>query len=163
MQYNIQPCLGGELWEQLCQVGYYCEANAAHFIKQLLEAIEHLHSLNICHRDIKPENLLLSDKITRFPRLLLADFGLADTINPKRSEEFLLKAVCGTAGYMAPEVLLGTGYEGTAADIWSVGMVGYFLVITKSLSEERVVFRGKKKTFELTNKKKLFINFFFFF
>jgi len=61
---------------------------------------------------------------------MLTDFGLA-TMKSQRdifSEHRMLRTVCGTAGYMAPEILKGKGYKGFEADIWSVGMVGYFMV-----------------------------------
>ena len=31
--------------------------------------------------------------------------------------------ICGTRGYMAPEVPAGFAYSGTAADIWSLGCI----------------------------------------
>jgi len=52
---------GGDLWNHLCHVGYYCEAHAARMLTQLLNAVDYLHQHQIVHRDIKPENLLFSD------------------------------------------------------------------------------------------------------
>ena len=36
------------------------EIVAAKYIKQVLEAVLYLHSINVIHRDIKPENILIS-------------------------------------------------------------------------------------------------------
>lgn len=43
---------------------------------QLLDAVEHCHSLGIYHRDLKPENILCFDN---GQRIALTDFGLATT------------------------------------------------------------------------------------
>ena len=57
------------------------------------------------HRDIKPENLILKDEKDLV--LKLADLGLAEFAN---KGEFLFKR-CGTAGYVAPEILSDNKYD----------------------------------------------------
>jgi len=70
-------------------------------IRNLILALEHLHSKNIMHRDLKPENLLLKSKNSD-SEIVVADFGLATRID---IENILFKR-CGTPGFVAPEVLL---------------------------------------------------------
>ena len=67
----------------------------------MLEAVYDLHSRGIVHRDLKPENLLFYDNDAN-SKLLVVDFGLSEY------EEELSKdsPVCGTATYLAPEVIL---------------------------------------------------------
>lgn len=60
--------------------------------------------------------------------LLITDFGLSKLL--KNNNEVLTTA-CGTPGYVAPEVLLGTGH-GKPVDIWSVGVI---MVSTKGERE----------------------------
>lgn len=64
-----------------------------------------MHSLGIMHRDIKPENLILKDEKDLV--LKLADFGLAEFAN---KGELIFKR-CGTAGYVAPEILSDNKYD----------------------------------------------------
>ncbi|CAI5732896.1 unnamed protein product [Peronospora destructor] len=64
----------------------------------MILALEHLHKYGITHRDLKPENVLMSAE----GHIKLTDFGLA-------KEE-----------YMAPEMLLGKGYD-SAVDWCSLG------------------------------------------
>ena len=54
---------GGELFEAIAQQGSFSEADCAKIMKQILNAVNYLHSKNIVHRDLKPENIMLTNKI----------------------------------------------------------------------------------------------------
>jgi serine/threonine protein kinase len=60
-----------------------------------------IHSAGIVHRDIKPENLLFRTKADDAD-IMIADFGLSRIMD--ESEASLLTEICGTPGYMAPEI-----------------------------------------------------------
>jgi serine/threonine protein kinase len=64
-----------------------------HVFLQILDAVEHCHSLGIYHRDLKPENVLCFDGGFR---VAITDFGLATT--EKLSEEFRT----GSVYHMSP-------------------------------------------------------------
>ena len=49
---------GGNLFDMIRSKRQFTEGQAANIIKQLLLALNYMHSLNIMHRDLKPENLL---------------------------------------------------------------------------------------------------------
>lgn len=88
------------------------------YFYQLISGVEYIHSKGIVHRDLKPENLLLNDNDV----LKIADFGLA-TLFQYRGNERLLSSPCGTAPYVASEVLSRTEYRATPTDIWSCGII----------------------------------------
>ncbi|KXZ50269.1 hypothetical protein GPECTOR_17g908 [Gonium pectorale] len=102
-------------------------------LEPLLDALSYLHTRGICHRDIKPENLLYASDWA----LRVADFGVAINITEERA---VTRA--GTADYMAPEVErcplksapadnkddLSLAYS-TAADVWSVGVLAYEMLV----------------------------------
>jgi|GEM_PF-1926896 len=80
---------------------------------------------NIIHRDIKPQNIFVSEH----GDYKLGDFGIAKTV-----EKTTGGTKIGTYGYMAPEVYNNQPY-GAAADIYSLGLVMYWL-----LNEHRLPF-----------------------
>ena len=88
---------------------------------QILKGIFFLHSCEIMHRDIKPENILFSDEGDS-NTLKIADFSLAEKTNQKQK----FKLVCGTPGFMAPEIFTSEGYD-EKIDIYSLGLVLYAL------------------------------------
>ena len=44
---------GGELFDRIVEKGSYTEKDASDLIRQILEAVAYLHSIEICHRDLK--------------------------------------------------------------------------------------------------------------
>jgi len=115
----IELVSGGELFQDIiARSEPYYERDAADFVRQLFAALEYMHSLGIAHRDLKPENLLLSeDKKT----IKISDFGFS------KDEGDTLKTACGTALYVAPEVLSASEYD-TSCDVWSIGVITYILL-----------------------------------
>jgi serine/threonine protein kinase len=75
-------------------------------LQQVMNGIDHLHSLNIVHRDIKPQNILILLTKSK-PRIVISDFGLGKRL-PDDQSSFLNTAMSGggSYGYRAPEILL---------------------------------------------------------
>ncbi|XP_058019504.1 calcium/calmodulin-dependent protein kinase type IV-like isoform X2 [Ahaetulla prasina] len=118
----LELVTGGELFDRIVERGFYSERDAAHVVKQILEAVSYLHSNGVVHRDLKPENLLYADLSPDAP-LKIGDFGLSKIVD----EQDTMKTVCGTPGYCAPEILHGSPY-GPEVDMWSVGVITYILL-----------------------------------
>jgi len=118
----MELATGGELFDSIVSRGKYSEKDAARIVQQVASACAYLHSIGIVHRDLKPENLLLE---TNSPdsRIKIADFGLSKTMEAQS----VLQTACGTPGYVAPEVLLGEGYN-QEVDVWSIGVIMYILL-----------------------------------
>mmetsp|Transcript_63556 Transcript_63556/g.150594 ORF Transcript_63556/g.150594 Transcript_63556/m.150594 type:complete len:429 (+) Transcript_63556:3-1289(+) len=115
---------GGELFDRIISAaeGRYTERDACMVMQQILSALVYLHEQYIVHRDLKPENFLLADN-SADTVVKIADFGFATICKPGT----VLDDVCGSPGYVAPEVIREKGY-GLAADMWSMGVILYILL-----------------------------------
>ena len=111
---------GDDLFHYVSKKKRLPEIESCKFFHQLISCIEYLNSLNIVHRDIKPENILLD---TQKNNLKLIDFGLSIISNGQ-----LLKTKCGSPCFVAPEVIQKISYNGLISDIWSIGIVLYFML-----------------------------------
>jgi serine/threonine protein kinase len=98
-----------------------------HLFRQLLIGVAHLHSRDLCHRDLKPENFLLTGE--RPFSVKIADFGIATRVDPRNRLRCLKdgdRLRC-SPGYGAPEIVRREAY-GLPADMWSVGVLLYFML-----------------------------------
>ncbi|VDM27569.1 unnamed protein product [Toxocara canis] len=102
----------------------YSEAVASHYMKQLMLALQYMHSQGIVHRDIRPHNVVLASKDNSAP-LKLSGFGVALKLDSPDS--IVLGGRVGTPQFMAPEVVSNVEY-GTKADMWSAGVLLYILL-----------------------------------
>lgn len=83
--------------------------------KQLLEATDYIHSLNLIHRDIAPKNVFASEP------LKLIDFGTAKFFYSQAARP---EAVVSPGGYTAPEQYrFASSPQG---DLWAVGATIFY-------------------------------------
>jgi len=117
---------GGELFERIVEKwedhGGYTEEAARETSGILLHTVAYLHERNIAHRDLKPENLLCKSMDIDDAQLKLADFGFAVKCNGLDQ-----RAMLGTPGYVAPEILNNQNY-GTPVDMWSCGVIIFVIL-----------------------------------
>jgi len=118
----VMECMeGGELFDRLIEKKRFSEEEAIDALRQMLVALNYLHSHGIVHRDVKLENFVYDTKDGN--RLKLIDFGLSQAWT---SSEQNMSTTCGTVAYLPPEVISGS-YT-SQCDLWSVGVVGFCLL-----------------------------------
>jgi len=140
----LEMATGGSLEEFLLKNGGRLdESHTRCFAKQMLDAVDYLHSTGVLQGDLKPCNILLSrvhDHNTPATSVLsdlsrvqikICDFGLSRKVPSvkyyKRTgdvHKVPYTSMRGTMGYIAPEILKKESYT-VAADMWSIGVILY--------------------------------------
>lgn len=114
---------GGDLLSFVRKRTKLNEITAKFIFKQIIEALQYIHTQNIVHRDIKLDNILIDLN----NNIKICDFGVGKQL--KKAE--VMYDQCGTPAYIAPEILINKGYEGFGVDIWSAGVVLYTMLSGK--------------------------------
>jgi cGMP-dependent protein kinase len=103
---------GIDLFDALRDLNLLSVQNAQFYTGSLILALEHLYDKSIIHRDLKPENVMIDAE----GYLKVIDFGTAKIIDRRTY------TIIGTPHYMAPEAILGKGYN-HSVDIWAIGIM----------------------------------------
>ena len=103
-------------------------------MRDVTRALAYAHGMDVVHRDIKPDNILLS-----MGSATVADFGLAKAVSVARTPEDRTRSLrstltragtsIGTPAYMAPEQAAGDPDLDHRADLYSLGVVAYEMLI----------------------------------
>mmetsp|Transcript_26096 Transcript_26096/g.77780 ORF Transcript_26096/g.77780 Transcript_26096/m.77780 type:complete len:418 (-) Transcript_26096:273-1526(-) len=122
----LEDLEGGDVFQSIEESGRVDEAQAALVIRQLLQAVEHLHDSGVVHRDIKLENIVYESD--RRDKVKLIDFGLCSRWAEGKKP---LRRSCGTLAYLPPEMTRGAYTN--KADLWCVGTAAYTMLTGEKL------------------------------
>ncbi|KAJ1727881.1 hypothetical protein LPJ61_004342, partial [Coemansia biformis] len=111
---------GGELLHHIRKRGRLHESEARGLFRQIVSAVDYMHQNCVIHRDLKMENVMMD----RDNRVRLIDFGFANTFEWDKQ----LDTFCGSPFYAAPEMVNGIKYTGPEVDIWSMGVILFFML-----------------------------------
>ena len=113
----------GDLFDFIANTGGLSEFFARRVMFQLFNAINYMHLKGIVHRDIKLENIVLD----RDFNIKIIDFGMSSSYLNKDGTLFHSQ-VCGTHGYMAPELEASQKYQGIQVDMFALGVLMFIII-----------------------------------
>lgn len=119
---------GGDLVERTASKSYFLSEHKCRTImRQVLIAVQYIHSRRFIHFDLKPFNIVFAKPVdTNNDRdLRIIDFGCAREV-PKGSTSVNV-GMTGTLEYMSPEVL-NCRDASYPADMWGIGCITYQLL-----------------------------------
>ena len=128
----LMPLVRGPSLEALLQHYRPARDEALALFRGVTAGVGHAHAQGLIHRDLKPANVLLdpgpSDASPRDLAPRVADFGVAKSLDLDGLRT-RTGAVLGTPAYMAPEQLRDASRVDHRADLWSLGVMLYELLL----------------------------------
>ena len=121
--YMVMPLAKTDLFSIL-ENGPIRNDDVKKYMRQIIEAVKHMHSRDVIHMDLSVENVLLSME----NNVIVCDFGLSRV---QKQESDMNGIYGGKIRYMAPERLTGGPFSGFMSDVFSIGVI-LFVMLTRT-------------------------------
>jgi len=128
--YVMEYLPGMSLAELVERFGPMPPARVIHFLAEACEALAEAHAAGLVHRDIKPGNLFAAKRGGIYDVTKVLDFGLVKPLTDDQPLQLTAEgAITGSPLFMSPEQALGETEPDARSDIYSLGAVGYYLLV----------------------------------
>ena len=112
---------GQDLFHLIQNKKFLSEKDSKIIFTQIIKALYYIHKMKICHRNIKPENII----ITENKKVKIINFEYIFYYN---SSSNIIFDIIGNDIYTCPEMNKENEYKGELCDVWSCGILLYFMV-----------------------------------
>ncbi|KAL8558234.1 hypothetical protein ACOMHN_040933 [Nucella lapillus] len=125
--YVFFPRTYGDLHSYVREKKRLQESEARRLFRQIVSAICHCHDNGVVLRDLKLRKFVFQDEA----RTSLQLEGLEDAVVLSEDDQDVLRDKHGCPAYVSPEILTAneTGYSGKSADVWSLGVMLYTMLV----------------------------------
>jgi serine/threonine-protein kinase len=140
----LERLVGHTVRRELVRRGALPVVEAVDFALQALTGVGAVHRIGIVHRDLKPDNLFLCRSSRGGRALKVLDFGFAKVLEHRGAKPAIAPLVestteqgfVGAARFIAPEQLLMGKAVDHRADLYTLGLVLYTLVLGREPHHE---------------------------
>jgi len=138
--YAMEYLEGLNLAELIAACGPQPGARVIHILRQVCASLAEAHAHGLLHRDIKPANVFLTDRGGVPDQVKVLDFGLVRHFGPGADEKNLAEfvsadGIIGTPNFIAPEAIQNPAAVDARSDLYSVGVLGYYLLTGQYIFE----------------------------
>lgn len=128
--YYVMEYLPGLNLGQLVEMfGPLPPERVIHLLAATCEALSEAHDQGLVHRDIKPANIFAAHRGGIFDVAKLLDFGLAKPLTNISDVGITQEgSITGSPLFMSPEQATGDSEPDERSDIYSIGVVAYYLL-----------------------------------
>lgn len=115
-------CQEGNLFEYICKSNTFNEGKCQEILQQLLIALKYCHNRGVIHSDLCPEHIVIMNYSNHL-WVKIIDFGAFNLLS--YSKQILTRGFKNASNpyFVCPEATLSE-----KSDIWSVGVIMYFLL-----------------------------------
>lgn len=139
--YAMEYLSGISLAELVAVGGPQPPARVIKMLRQICSSLREAHAVGLIHRDIKPQNIMLCNRGGDPDFVKVLDFGLVKDLAGLTATDLSASTlssaaiVAGTPLFMAPETIRMPLEVDRRADIYSLGVVGYYALTGKPIFE----------------------------
>ncbi|XP_071488548.1 protein Obscurin-like [Diadema antillarum] len=110
---------GGSVLKYLTKDESYSEPTVVRIVAQILDALEHLHVMNVVYLDLRHDNVMMESRRKDVVRLI--DFGSCRVIKKDGGQK--MKNIDVLPEFLAPELVVKGGLIDYETDLWPLGVM----------------------------------------
>lgn len=127
--YVMEYLPGLSLADLVARFGPLPPERVIFLLRQTCDALSEAHTMGLIHRDIKPANIFAAQRGNVYDVAKLLDFGMVKPVDNLESPELTHDgSITGSPLFMSPEQAIGDAEPDERSDIYSLGVVAYYLL-----------------------------------
>ena len=129
LSFMVMEFLTGKTLQEAVPRGGLAYETAVDVLEEVCAALETAHKQLVIHRDMKPDNVFIAAQPDGSAVVKVIDFGLAKALETDESAALTMTGkVVGSAGFIAPEHILGGRQFTPQSDVYALGGILFYML-----------------------------------